>query len=113
LRELKKRGYRVVHVVPASGAVAKIEDKPTPAKTEQTAVASSDEKAPAKTGEVALAHSEQTPAEKSKQGTSVNLDAKSQRNAEGGWHTRLKRRKVTAAAKPDALQSLIQAFWHR
>ena len=52
LRELKKRGYRIVHVVPASGAVAKIEEKPdakTPAKTEQTAVASSDEKTPAKT----------------------------------------------------------------
>jgi hypothetical protein len=116
LRELKKRGYRIVHVTPTSGAVAKIEDKPdekTPAKTEQTAVASSDEKTPAKTDEVALAHTEQTPAEKSKQGTSVNLDAKSQRNAEGGWHARLKRRKVTAAAKPDALQSLIQAFWHR
>ena len=116
LRELKKRGYRIVHVVPASGAVAKIEDKPddkTPAKTEQTAVASADEKTPAKTDEVALAHTEQTPAEKSKQGTPVNLDTKSQKNAEGGWHTHLKRRKVTAEAKPNALQSLIQAFWHR
>ena len=28
LRELKKKGYRVVHVVPATGAVAKIEEKP-------------------------------------------------------------------------------------
>ncbi len=38
LRELKKRGYRVVHVVPASGAVAKIEEKPD-AKTGETVVA--------------------------------------------------------------------------
>ena len=37
LRELKKKGYRVVHVVPATGAVAKIEEKPD-AKTEQAAV---------------------------------------------------------------------------
>jgi peptidoglycan/xylan/chitin deacetylase (PgdA/CDA1 family) len=116
LRELKKKGYRIVQVAPASGAVAKIEDKPdakTPAKPEQTAVASSDEKTPAKTEQAALAHSEQTPAEKPKQATHVNLDAKSQKNAEGGWRTRLKRRKVTAEAKPDALQSLIRAFWHR
>ena len=44
LRELKKRGYRVVHVVPAAGAVAKIEEKPdanAPVKTEQAAVANS------------------------------------------------------------------------
>jgi peptidoglycan/xylan/chitin deacetylase (PgdA/CDA1 family) len=116
LRELKKKGYRVVHVAPASGAVAKIEDKPDekkPAKTEQTAVASSDEKTPAKTEQAALEHSEQTPAEKPKQGTPVNLDTKSQKNADRGWHTHLKRQKVTAEAKPNALQSLIQAFWHR
>ena len=41
LRELKKRGYRVVHVVPATGAVAKIEEKPD-AKT--TALAKPDER---------------------------------------------------------------------
>jgi len=116
LRELKKKGYRVVHVAPASGAVAKIEDKPDekkPAKTEQTAVASSDEKTPAKTEQAALEHSEQTPAEKPKQGTPVNLDAKSQKNADGASHTRIKRRKVTASAKGDPFQNLIQAFWHR
>jgi hypothetical protein len=99
-------------VAPASGAVAKIEDKPD-AKTEQAAVANPDEKTPAKTEQAALAHSEQTPTEKPKQGTPVNLEAKSQKNADGGWHAHLKRRKVTAEAKPNALQSLIQAFWHR
>ena len=68
LRELKKRGYRIVHVVPASGAVAKIEEKPD-AKTGETVVASlaenplvkavqaaltpPDEKAPVKTEQAA------------------------------------------------------------
>jgi peptidoglycan/xylan/chitin deacetylase (PgdA/CDA1 family) len=132
LRELKKRGYRIVHVTPASGAVAKIEDKPdekTPAKTEQTAVASSDEKTPAKTEQTAAASpDEKTPAktqhaalvspeqgsaEKPKQGTSASLDQKSQKSAEGAWRTRIKKRKVTASAKGDPFQNLIQAFWHR
>ena len=149
LRELKKRGFRIVHVVPANGAIAKIEEKPdsktpakaeqtavakadektgvkteqtasanqdekAPAKTEQAAVANPDEKTPVRTEQAALANAEQTPAEKSKQGTSVNLDQKNQKNADqGGWRTHIKRHKVTASAKPNALQSLIQAFWHR
>lgn len=116
LRELKKRGYRVVHVVPATGAVAKIEEKPdvnAPAKTEQAAVANSDEKTQAKTEQAALTSPEQGSPEKPKQDTPVNLDHKSQKNVEGGWRTHVKRRKVTASAKPDALQSLMQAFWHR
>ena len=103
LRELKKRGYRVVHVVPASGAVAKIEEKPdakTLEKTEQVAVAKLDENTPVKTEQAALTN----PAtDKPKQGTPVNLDHKNQKNAEGGWHTRIKRsRKVTASAKADS-----------
>ena len=56
LRELKKRGYRIVHVVPAGGAVAKIEEKPE-AKTEQTAVAKPDEKTPVSTEQAAAATS--------------------------------------------------------
>ena len=112
LRELKKRGYRVVHVVPATGSVAKIDEKPDvkePVKTEQAAVANPD----GKTDQAALTNPEQGPAEKPRQGTPVILDHKSQKNAEGGWRTHIKRRKVTATAKPDALQSLMQAFWHR
>ena len=110
LRELKKKGYRVVHVVPATGAVAKIEE---PAKTEQAAVANSDEKTPAKTEQAALANPEQGSAEKPKKGTPANLDQKSQKNADGGWHTHIKRHKVTASAKRDPFQNFFQALWHR
>ncbi len=116
LRELKKRGYRVVHVVPASGAVAKIEEKPdAPAKTEQAALANSAEKTPAKTEQAALATPEQGAAEKPKHSTPVNLDQKSQKNADqGGWRTHTKRsRKVTASAKGDPFQNFMRALWHR
>ena len=114
LRELKKRGYRVVHVVPASGAVAKIEEKPdakTLEKTEQVAVAKLDENTPVKTEQAALTN----PAtDKPKQGTPVNLDHKNQKNAEGGWHTRIKRsRKVTASAKRSSFPNFFQALWQR
>ena len=114
LRELKKRGYRVVHVVPATGAVAKIEEKPD-AKTEQVAVVNSDELTPAKTEQAAVANPEQGSAEKVKHETpAANINQKSPKSSEQGvWRTHVKRRKVTASAKPDALQSLMQAFWHR
>jgi peptidoglycan/xylan/chitin deacetylase (PgdA/CDA1 family) len=122
LRELKKRGYRVVHVVPASGAVAKIEEKPD-AKTGEAVLASADVKTEVKAEpaalaspanqQVASANPEQGAAEKPKQGTPVKLDHRHQKNAEG-WHTHIKRsRKVTAEAKPTPLQNVFQAFWHR
>ncbi len=115
LRELKKRGYRVVHVVPATGAIAKIEEKPdaNAPKIEQAAVTNSAEKAPAKTEHAALATTEQGSADKQKQGTPANLDQKIRRNADGGWRTHIKRRKVTANAKGDAFQNFFQAMWHR
>ncbi len=116
LRELKKKGYRVVHVVPATGAVAKIEEKPDvkeSTKTEQAAVANSDEKTPAKTEQAALVNPEQGSAEKPKKGTPANFDQKSQKNADGGWHTHIKRHKVTASAKRDPFQNFFQALWHR
>ena len=127
LRELKKRGYRIVHVVPATGAVAKIEEKPdakteqaavvnsdgkTEVKAEQAALASPDTKTPANQ-QVASANPEQGAAEKPKQGMPVKLDHRHQKNAEG-WHTHIRRsRKVTAEAKPTPLQNVFQAFWHR
>ena len=111
LRELKKGGYRVVHVVPAGGAVAKIEEKPD-AKTEQVAAVNSDEKTPVKTEQAAVVNPEQGSVEKPKQETPEILDQKSPKNAVGGWRAHIKRRKVTANAKPNALQSLMAAFWH-
>ena len=38
-----------------------------------------------------LANPEQGSAEKPKQGTPANLDHKSQKNADEGWHTHIKR----------------------
>ena len=127
LRELKKRGYRVVHVVPASGAVAKIEEKPdaktgeavlastdgkTEVKAEHAALASADTKTPANQ-QVASVNPEQGAAEKPKQGLPVKLDHRHQKNAEG-WRTHIRRsRKVTAEAKPTPLQNVFQAFWRR
>ncbi len=75
LRELKKRGYRVVHVVPASGAVAKIEDKPD-AKTEQTALAKPDEKASAKSEQAAAPSLVDNPLVKAVQAVLTSPDEK-------------------------------------
>jgi peptidoglycan-N-acetylglucosamine deacetylase len=126
LRELKKRGYRVVHVVPASGAVAKIEEIPaktgeavlanadasTEVKAEPAALAGPEAKTPANQ-QVASANPEQGSAEKPKQGVPAKLDRRHQKNAEG-WRTHIRRsRKVTAEAKPTPLQNVFQAFWHR
>lgn len=134
LRELKKRGYHVVHVVPASGAIAKIEEKPdaktgeavlanadgqTAVKAEQAALASPDAKAPvqdAKTPanpQTASAKPEQAPAEKLKHRLPVKLVHRYHKNGEG-WRTQTTQpEKVTAEAKPTPLQNLFQAFWHR
>jgi peptidoglycan/xylan/chitin deacetylase (PgdA/CDA1 family) len=114
LRELKKKGYRIVHVVPASGAVAKIEEKPD-AKTEQAANVQPDEKAPVKTEQAALTNPEQGPAEKVKRGTPANLDQKSPKNADqGGWRTHIKRsRQAKADSKGDPFQNFFHALWHR
>jgi nickel-dependent lactate racemase len=69
LRELKKGGIRVVHVVPASGAVANIDVKP-----DEKSAANTDEK-------TAAANQEPNAAEKVKQVTPVNLDKKSPKNS--------------------------------
>ena len=103
LRELKKRGFRVVHVVPASGAVAKIDVKP-----DEKSAANTDEK-------TAVANQEPNAAEKVKQVTPVNLNKK---NGQSGWQTHLKRSRagnnVTAMSKSKktGLQSLIDSLWH-
>ncbi len=106
LRELKKKGYRVVHVVPSAGAVAKIDVKP-----EEKTVANAAGKA-----EQAVASAEPTTAEKEKPGTA---DTKGQKaDHSGGWQTRIKHLRtgnnVTAMSKTkkSALQSLIDSFWH-
>jgi len=125
LRELKKRGYRVVHVVPATGAVAKIEpnaktgeavlataDAKTEVKAEPAALASPEAETPVNQ-RVASANPEQGAAEKAKQGLPAKLDHRHQKNAEG-WRTHIRRsHKVTAEAKPTPLQNVFQAFWHR
>jgi hypothetical protein len=127
LRELKKRGYRVVHVVPASVAVAKIEEKPeaktgeavlantdgnTPVQAEQAALASPEAKTPA-IQQAAPANPEQASAEKPKHRLPVRLDHRNPKNAEG-WRTHTRRsRKVTAQVKPAPLQNVFQAFWQR
>ena len=107
LRELKKRGFRVVHVVPASGAVAKIDVKP-----DEKSAAITDEK-------TAVANLEPNAAEKVKQVTPVNLDKKSPKNTgQSGRQTHLKRfragNNVTAMSKSKTtgLQSLIDSLWH-
>ena len=105
LRELKKKGYRVVHVVPASVAYAKIEVKP------DDKTAANSEKTVANPEKTALANPEQEPAEKVKQGTPVKLDQKN--SGQGVWHTRVKQsRKVTAMSKRMPLQSLIEKLWY-
>lgn len=81
LRELKKRGYRVVHVVPASGAVAKIEDKPD-AKTEQTALAKPEDKASAKSEEAAAPSLVDNPLVKAVQAVLTSPDEKAPVKAE-------------------------------
>lgn len=115
LRELKKRGYRVVQVVPASGAVARIEEKPatTSPKTEQAALAKPDEKAPANTEQAALATPEKESAEKPKQWAPVNIDQKNQKNADGVWHTHVKRRKTASAKGGDPFQNFFRALWRQ
>ncbi len=138
LRELKKRGFRVVHVVPASGAIAKIEDKPD-TKTEQAAVAKADEKtsvkvehaalakpeekAPASTEQAAAENAEPVAAEKAKPATPVNLhknhEKKSPKNTEqNGWQTQTNKSRegnVTAMSKSkgDPFQRFFESLWRR
>ena len=64
LSELKKRGYRIVHVVPATGAVAKIEEKPAEKTAEAAAAAGAVQKAPVKTAEATAAKPEEKAAVK-------------------------------------------------
>jgi hypothetical protein len=97
----------VVHVVPASGAVAKIDVKP-----DEKSAANTDEK-------TAVANLEPNAAEKVKQVTPVNLDKKSPKNiGQSGRQTHLKRSRagnnVTAMSKSKTtgLQSLIDSLWH-
>ena len=84
LRELKKRGYRIVHVVPASGAVAKIEDKPgakTSATTGQAALPSLAENPLVKAVQAALTNPDDKTPVKTEQATLAKPDEKTPASA--------------------------------
>lgn len=122
LRELKKRGYKVVHVVPANGAVAKIEEKPetkaadagaakpetkTPAKTEKAPVDNAERKTVVKE-EAAPSAAKPEHAER-KEPEKRRYASRGDRKKSGeGWHTNVKE---TAMAKKNSFESFFDDLW--
>ena len=123
LRELKKRGYKIVHVVPSSGAVAKIEEKPetktaeaSPTVKPAVLVPGAEQKSAAKTEEAPAVATKrkQERVEKAEKKDSENrrryASRAERKKTSESWHTNVKSDE-TAKSKRNAFDNFFDALW--